>query len=137
MRWPRFGPRAAELGAGSLISFRLYVQENSLGALNLYGATGARFGDEERTIGEVFAAHAALALSEARQYRQMSQELSTRDAIGQAKGMLMQRDDLTGQQAFDLLVRASQHANIKLSDVAQWLIDEHEHRDRAERPRAS
>ncbi len=113
------------------------MQEDSLGALNLCGVTGARFGDKERTIGEVLAAHAALALSGAPQYRRMSQALSTRDAVGQTKGMLMQSDDLTGQQAFDLLVRASQHANIKLSEVAQWLIDEHEGRDRAERPRAS
>lgn len=133
-RWPRFGPRAAELGAGSLISFQLYVQEHSLGALNLYGASGAQFGPDEQIIGEVFATHAALALSEARQYRQFNDALASRDAIGQAKGLLMAHEDLTGQQAFDMLVRASQHANIKLTDVAQWLVNEHEHPEHAHRP---
>lgn len=85
-RWPRFAARAAELGAGSLISFQLYVHDDTLGALNLYGETGARFGDEARFIGEVFASHAAVALSGARSYRQMNEALASRDAIGQAKG---------------------------------------------------
>lgn len=136
-RWPRFGARAAELGAASLISFRLYVQQHNLGALNLYGASGAEFGQDERIIGEVFATHAALALSEARQYRQFNEALVSRDAIGQAKGLLMARHDLTGKQAFDMLVRASQHANIKLTDIAHWLVNEHEHPEEAHRPQSA
>jgi AmiR/NasT family two-component response regulator len=38
----------------------------------------------------------------------------------------MQRDNLTGLQAFSLLTRASQQTNIKLVDVARWLVTEHE-----------
>lgn len=134
-RWPRFGHRAVELGVGSMISFQLYVQRDTLGALNLYGHHGARFGDEAQLIGEVFAAHAALALSEARQYRQLNEALASRDAIGQAKGLLMQQHDITGQRAFELLVQASQDANIKLTDVATWLVTEHEQPGQATRPR--
>jgi AmiR/NasT family two-component response regulator len=40
-----------------------------------------------------------------------------------AKGILMQRDGLTDVQAFNLLVSTSQNANIKLHDIAVWLID--------------
>ena len=134
-RWPAFAARATELGAGSLISFRLYVQGDTLGALNLYGASGARFGEEARLVGEVFATHAALALAGARHSRQMDEALASRDAIGQAKGLLMAQQNLTGQQAFDLLVRAAQQANIKLTDVATWLIHDHEHPDGDHRPR--
>ncbi|WP_228717481.1 ANTAR domain-containing protein [Allosaccharopolyspora coralli] len=47
----------------------------------------------------------------------------------------MQRDNVTGQQAFDRLVRASQHANIKLVDVARWLIDGHEQPGETDHPR--
>ena len=43
--------------------------------------------------------------------------------IGQAKGMLMQRDGLDAEQAFAGLVEASQHANMKLRDVAAWLVE--------------
>lgn len=133
-RWPRFAARAAELGAGSLISFQLYVQGDNLGALNLYGANGARFGDEAQLVGELFASHAAVALSGARHNRQMNEALASRDAIGQAKGLLMARENITGQRAFDLLVQASQRSHIKLTDVANWLIAEHEHPDRNNRP---
>lgn len=135
-RWPSFAARATELGAGSLISFQLYVQDDNLGALNLYGNTGVRFGDEAQLVGEVFATHAAIALAGARHSRQLSEALDTRDAIGQAKGLLMARDNITAQQAFNLLVAASQHANIKLSQVAQWMIDEHDNPDGDHRPHA-
>ena len=52
--------------------------------------------------------------------------LASRDVIGQAKGLLMQRDRLTGMQAFAMLTRASQETNMKLVDVASWLVSEHE-----------
>lgn len=125
-RWPRFATRASELGAGSLISFQLYVSEDNLGALNLYGGTGVRFGDEAQLVGELFASHAAVALSGARHSRQMNEALASRDAIGQAKGLLMALHNVTSQRAFDLLVRASQESNIKLTDVATWLVNEHD-----------
>ncbi|MBA8824930.1 hypothetical protein FHX42_002277 [Saccharopolyspora lacisalsi] len=125
-RWPRFAARAVELGVGSMISFQLFVEDDDLGALNLYGATGARFGDEERIIGELFASHAAVALAGAARDRQLNEALATRDTIGQAKGLLMAREKITGNQAFTTLVRASQQTNIKLAEIATWLATEHE-----------
>ena len=136
-RWPRFAARAIELGAGSLISFQLYVQQDTLGALNLYGGQGVNFGDEATIIGEVFAAHAALALSSARDHRQLSEAVASRDTIGQAKGLLMCQQDISGQRAFDLLVQASQQANIKLTEVAQWFVAEHENPGEASPPSSS
>lgn len=136
-RWPRFAARAAELRIGSMISFRLFVQEDTLGALNLYGDHEVRFGDEAQIIGEVFAAHAALALSGARHHRQLSESVASRDAIGQAKGLLMCQHRLDAQQAFDLLVRASQQSNIKLTEVAAWVVAEHENPGGASRPQSN
>ncbi|MBQ6641449.1 MAG: GAF and ANTAR domain-containing protein [Saccharopolyspora sp.] len=136
-RWPWFAARASELGVGSLISFRLFVQDDTLGALNLYGGHEVRFGEEVKTIGEIFAAHAALALSGARYYRQLSEAMTSRDNIGQAKGLLMCQHDLTAQQAFDLLVRASQQSNIKLTEVAAWVVAEHENPGGASRPQSN
>ncbi len=133
-RWPRFAAHAVELGAGSLISFQLYMQEDTLGALNLYGGPGARFGDEAQLVGELFATHAAIALSGARHSRQMNEALASRDVIGQAKGLLMARQNVTGQRAFDLLVRASQESNIKLTDVATWLTNQHDQPGNEDRP---
>jgi len=47
--------------------------------------------------------------------------METRDLIGQAKGILMERYKITGNQAFSLLIRASQNTNMKLRDIADHL----------------
>jgi len=49
--------------------------------------------------------------------------LSSRETIGEAMGILMERERITAHQAFDILRRASQHLNVKLREVAQNLID--------------
>jgi ANTAR domain len=38
----------------------------------------------------------------------------------------MHRDNLTGLQAFEALTRASQTTQVKLVDVAHWIVDFHE-----------
>jgi AmiR/NasT family two-component response regulator len=43
--------------------------------------------------------------------------------IGQAQGILIERERITGDQAFDVLRRASQHMNIKLREVAETLVE--------------
>ena len=47
----------------------------------------------------------------------------TRHIVDQAQGILMQRFEMTAEQAFGLLTQASQDANIQLRDLAQRLID--------------
>jgi AmiR/NasT family two-component response regulator len=49
--------------------------------------------------------------------------VSSRDVIGQAKGILMERHKLTADQAFGVLTRVSQELNRKLVDVARELSD--------------
>jgi GAF domain-containing protein len=125
-RWPSFTSTALTLGVHSLLSFRLFVVGESLGVLELYGATAHAFTSESVVIGEVFAQHAAVAMAGAASTEQMQSALATRDVIGQAKGMLMQRDGLTGLQAFATLTRASQETNIRLVDVARMFVADHE-----------
>jgi AmiR/NasT family two-component response regulator len=55
--------------------------------------------------------------------RDLQQALLSRDVIGQAKGILMDRLKVTPEDAFDLLRRSSQELNIKLRDVARALTD--------------
>ncbi|TQJ23711.1 GAF domain-containing protein [Micromonospora sp. A202] len=117
-RWPLFTQRAAELGVSSMLSFQLYVQEDNLGALNLYSSRTHAFDDDSAHVGLLFAAHAAVAMSGAQHLEQLNQAMSVRDVIGQAKGILMERHKLTADQAFAVLARASQHTNRKLVDVA-------------------
>jgi GAF domain-containing protein len=125
-RWPDFGREAQQRGMRSMLSFQLFVRSENLGALNLYSDEPGAFSEDSFLIGEILAQHAAVAMIGAAAETQFENALATRDVIGQAKGMLMQRDNLTGLQAFSLLTRASQQTNIKLSDVARWLVNEHE-----------
>ena len=55
--------------------------------------------------------------------RDLNTALGTRETIGEALGILMERERVTANQAFDILRRASQHLNIKLRDVAQNLVE--------------
>lgn len=121
-RWPEFAHRAFEAGAGSMLSFQLYVDDDNLGALNLYTRTPGAFDDESEHVGLLFAAHAAVAFAGVHKQEQLTQALATRDLIGQARGILMERYKITGDQALRLLVRLSQDANRKLRDVADQLV---------------
>jgi GAF domain-containing protein len=136
-RWPRFAARATAHGLRSLVSFHLFLDELTLGTLNLYALGERAFGHEAHVVGELFAAHAAVALFEARQIHNYTNALTNRDVIGQAKGLLMAREDLTAEQAFERLVRGSQQSNIKLAEVAAWLVREHQSPGQAARPRAA
>jgi transcriptional regulator with GAF, ATPase, and Fis domain len=122
-RWPDFAHRAAQLGVRSMLSFQLYVTDTNLGALNLYAEHIAAFDDTSEYIGLLFASHAAVALTGARQRHHLNQQLLMREVIGQAKGILMERHNITADQAFALLVRASQHSNRKLTDLARELAE--------------
>jgi GAF domain-containing protein len=122
-RWPSFASRAQrETGVTSMLSFRLFVAGDTLGALNLYSKAHDAFDDEDRTVGSVFAAHAAIALSSALHDEQMEEALRSRDIIGQAKGMLMAREGVSADEAFDMLRRASQRLNVKLRDLASGMV---------------
>ncbi|MGH3504947.1 MAG: GAF and ANTAR domain-containing protein [Nocardioidaceae bacterium] len=125
-RWPRFARRAMELGVYSTLSFQLYVHDNTLGALNLYARRAHGFNQESQVIGHLFTQHAAVAYAEAMRAHHLGEALNSRDVIGQAKGILVQRERVTGSRAFDMLARASNDTNIKLVDVARWVVNDAE-----------
>ena len=56
---------------------------------------------------------------------QLRDALESRNTIGQALGMLMERQQVTTEQAFDILRRASQRENRKLREIASELVDQH------------
>jgi transcriptional regulator with GAF, ATPase, and Fis domain len=122
-RWPRFAQRAAEVGAHSMLSFQLFVDGDNLGALNLYGRHPSSFTDESEEIGLLFASHAAVAFADAQKLDQLNQAVAARDVIGQAKGILMERYQISAEQAFRVLTRVSQQRNRKLRDLAAELAN--------------
>jgi GAF domain-containing protein len=122
-RWPEFACRASERGVGSMVCFRLFVEGDRLGALNMYASAAHAFDDDSQDIGRLFAAHAAIAVAGAEHEEHLRTALTSRDIIGQAKGILMERHKLTAVQAFAVLTRVSQELNRKLVDVALEVCD--------------
>jgi GAF domain-containing protein len=119
-RWPEFSRRAAEqTGIASMLSFRLFADSDTMGALNLYSKERGAFDDEALAVGAVFATHAAVALAGAQRDEQMQRALQGRDVIGQAKGIIMAQQNVSADEAFDILRRASQRLNMKLRDLAE------------------
>ncbi|SDU91865.1 GAF domain-containing protein [Microlunatus sagamiharensis] len=120
-RWPRFAKRAHDAGAGSMLSFQLYVQDDNLGSLNLYNTRANGFDDESEQVGLLFASHAAVAYADSKKISSMGRALASRDLIGQAKGMLMERYHLDADRAFGVLTRVSQATHRPLREIAEEL----------------
>jgi hypothetical protein len=128
-RWPGFASRAAEIGIRSALALPLSSDAHP-GALNLYARFPSAFGVMDRAKAVVLSSLASLALSaayshedEERRAAGLAAALRTREIIGEALGILMERERINANQAFDVLRRASQHLNIKLRDIAQDLVD--------------
>jgi GAF domain-containing protein len=122
-RWPSYAPAAVQLGVLSGLSFKLYTADRTAGALNLFGFQDHVWDTDAETTGTVLAAHAAAAILARSQDEQMQAALSTRDRIGQAKGIIMERYDVDDVRAFDMLRRLSQESQVKLAEVAQRVIE--------------
>ena len=122
-RWPRYAQLASALGVASMLCVPLWVGDQQLGSVSLYATGRSAFSLADEYVARLFATQAALTLAEAHRAGQLRKALSTRDVIGQAKGILMERHRITADEAFALLSERSQRANRKLADVARALAE--------------
>lgn len=133
-RWPAYVARALRRGIRGQVGVRLYVEEETLGGLNLYATREHAFNADLVRDAELFATHAALALGRARRESQLTEAMASRKVIGQAIGLLMERYQLDEKRAFQFLSRISSTSNVKIRDVAQELVVEAERKAAAELP---
>jgi GAF domain-containing protein len=129
LRWLHFAPLARNAGIRSVLALPL-TSDAQMGALNLYSRYPAAFGVDGRAKAAILVSMASLALSvahshedEERRVADFHAALVSRETIGQAMGILMERERITAEAAFVILRRASQHLHIKLREVARNLID--------------
>lgn len=122
VRWPKFAPQAVAAGAAGMLSIQLFVEGDDLGALNLFSRTAGALDEESEHVGLLFASHAAVAYAGAQQHEGLTRTVATRQLVGRAEGILMERHRVTAEQAFAMLVRVSQHRNTKLRDIAERLV---------------
>lgn len=120
--WPQFASSAVAEGVRSMLAFQLFVEVDSFGALNLYSTTPNAFDQESEDISSGVAAHASLALANAQKQGQLYEAVASRDLIGQAKGILMERHKISEHEAFLLLTKVSSRENMKLRAVAEEFV---------------
>jgi GAF domain-containing protein len=129
-RWPRFVPRARDKGILSTWSFPLTVRGRSIGALNLYSRALEGCKNSDENVAQIFAVQASTVLSNTLAYSssaqlsgQLKEALESRQLIGEATGILMERLDCSREVAFDQLRRTSNSTNVKLKVVARGVVD--------------
>jgi hypothetical protein len=126
-RWPEFAAAASRHGFAAVACAELVTHELS-GTLNVYSCRPYGLTSTDVRVVALLASHGSLAVARTRveaERAQLLQAVATRDVIGQAKGILMQRQGVTAAEAFDLLRRTSQDMNIKLVDLARTVADRH------------
>lgn len=107
------------------------------GTFTVYSRPAAGFSDADRAMARLLAAHCALVVAHDAAVRaadvhraQLVRAIDSRDLIGQAKGILMHKECITAEEAFEVLRRTSQDHNIKLVDLARTLTQRHGELDR-------
>jgi GAF domain-containing protein len=122
-RWPRYREAALALGVRSMISFRLFLLGDTMGALDFYSSRPHAFDERSQLLGQVFASHAAVALKAAISEAGSEAALRSRDVIGQAKGVLMAQERLTATEAFERLRERSQQLNRPVRELAREVTE--------------
>lgn len=122
-RWPQYSPAVVEIGVRSGLSFKLFTGDRTAGALNLFGFEPRQWTADDETVGSVLAAHAAAAIIATQKEQQLNAALLSRDKIGQAKGIIMERYGVDDVRAFEMLRQLSQEGNTKLIQVAERVIN--------------
>lgn len=123
-RYPSWASRVqAELGVGSMMSVLVYHDEKSYGCLSFYADLGETFEADEIAVAEAISAHLAVVMTAGREIDHLSMALRNRLAIGRAEGIIMERLDITAEQAFDYLRRVSSHTNRKLVVIATEIAE--------------
>lgn len=129
--FPGFSAACRDHGVHSTLSVPLLNGDASIGALNLYAHVRAGFGTDDEILVQDLAVAAGVMLGNVSAYWaafelgcNLEQAMRSRAVIEQAKGILMARNaDLTPDEAFELLRKASQRENVKLRAIAQRIVD--------------
>ena len=123
-RWPAYCSAAIEeTPIRSIMSFQMFADHQNMAALNFYAERPNAFDDDAVELGLIMATHTALAWNLVRRNQQFQSALASRDIIGQAKGMVMERFKIDAVQAFELLKRLSQNSNTPVAVVARQLVE--------------
>jgi GAF domain-containing protein len=128
-RWPLWTAAVEPLGFRASLSAPLIAGGETLGAIKLYSDQPHSYTEHDETVLALFGRQAAVLLANVQSYEsnrqlteQLKEALTTRDLIGQAKGIIMAEHHVDDATAFAMLVRLSQQGHEKLRDVARHVV---------------
>jgi len=129
-RWPDFVADARSNNVRSFLAAPMMLKGESIGALNLYSSKPSGFTALDDVLIAMFTGQAAIAVANAKMYAdaltltdQLKEAIASRAVIEQAKGVLMAREGIDADEAFQRLRSSSQNRNIKLRTIATEIVD--------------
>jgi hypothetical protein len=130
--WTKLRERVVdETPVRGMAGFRLLVDNRKVGALNLFSDAPDALTERSLNQAVVLAAFASVVLIAAahqEQARTLRDGLASNREIGKAIGLMMAFHKVDDGQAFEILRKASQDMNLKLSEVAGQIVDHHNQR---------
>lgn len=121
-RWRGFVRRAVPLGVRAVLAVRLQTGTEVVGVLNMYSTSSDTISQDTRALASLFAVQAAYAYGYTRQIGNLVVAIESRETIGNAVGIVMERYSLTRERAFEYLVRVAATSEVKLRIVAEELL---------------
>lgn len=129
-RWPRFAPRAAEIGFRSVFGFPLRLRTDVIGALNLFRYEAGPFAGDDVIAGRTMADMAAVGVMQERAVRsaelraeQLQHARDGRVIVEQAKGALVERLGISAEEAFTRMRHHARTERLQLTDVCAATIE--------------
>lgn len=128
-RWPAWTPRARELGVHGVISAPVDVDEQVIGAINLYAGAGDLLTPGHQLTAMLLAEHAGLLLAAVRDRARQAARAGELDSsvlgdgvVGQAIGVIMTQRGCPAEEALEVLRSAASSLDIPLREVADRLV---------------
>jgi hypothetical protein len=126
-RWPRSAARLSlQLGVHSMFSTRLTLDaapNDTLGGMNMYATRPDAFTEQDQMLALLLSSLGAVVVDASRKQEHLRRAIESRQVIGEAIGILRAQSNLTSQEAFEMLSRASQRTNVKIRDLAQQISE--------------
>ncbi|MFG2054680.1 ANTAR domain-containing protein [Micromonospora sp. NPDC048930] len=128
-RWPLWTGRARGLGVHGVISAPVDVDEQVIGAINLYAGAAEALTTRHQLTAMLLAEHAGLLLAAVRDRARQAAEADQLDSallaegvVGQAVGVIMTQRGCPAPEALEVLRSAASSLDIPLREVAERLV---------------
>jgi len=129
--WPKLAERVlAETPVRGMAGYRIVIEGRKIGALNLFSDTPGALetGGDEGVVLAAFASIALGSVANRERAESLRRGLESNREVGKAIGLLMAAHEIGSVEAFELLRRASNDMNMKLTEVAREVIQNAERR---------